>query len=554
MHRKNILLPTLLALCGPAVQAQVWNWANGIGSPNSIATVKNIRPSTGSNVILCGSFAAPSLVLGGQTLGNSGQDDGYVAIANAEGEYLWASSVGGSNSDHVLDAAANASGEFAVIGDFRSTFLTIDDTTLANNGESDAWVVRYNADRSVAWVRQIGGQDIDEVQNVQLDATGNTVVSGQVIDKFTFATINVFVRKYSPTGSLLWEQVGNAPGSTTRFAALAIDAEQNVYAGGGFFGTLTFGGTTFTASWSNSAFIVKFDAAGTLTDTTSTGSLDNYTGIQVHGNNLYACAEKVNWSIGWGWPLSDAKIRLLKLDTDLNTIWQRETGGEETAQSLDLARSLSVDAEENIYVTGTYFSDTLFFADDTLANPYNASYYYPQVFIIKYSASGEEVWGTSLGGLHTDEATSICALGNDRFYIGGNFESDPVAFGEHTLHNTSTLEEFYVHLSPMRYGRMSMGFLAAFNLDTGTGVLDAAEMPFSAWPNPVDRTLIIRSNVMAGSPTAWEIASMDGRVIRSARTIPGQRLELDVSDLSPGSYLAIFHTPEGRHALKFIRR
>jgi hypothetical protein len=549
-----ILLQILLITGMQKAKAQVWKWANSLGSENTSTSIKNIRSYSNSDVLICGSFAASSLTLGNQTIGNSGQDDGYLAILNSEGQCTWAAGIGGANIESISDVAARANGEFAAVGSFSSIFLSIGDTNLANSGETDAFIIKFNADKSIAWTKKIGSSEIEELKSVRMDEQGGIYVSGQVIDKFSLATIYVFVRKYSPEGSLLWEKTGQSLGSYPQITGLALDEALNVYLCGGINGTITFDNTTLTTSWSNAGFIVKFSPSGVLLDTTLNFNYDKYNGIQAHQNSIYTCAEKINWGLGWGWPLSDSKIIIQKLDTDLNSIWNRETGGAEPIQSLDIARSISVDNEGNAYLTGSYFSSSLVFAGQTLINTMNGDYYYPEIFVLKYSSSGEEIWGKSLGGIHSDEGTSIYALGDDVFYLGGNFESNPASIGGFNLNNTSTLDSIYVHLRPVRYGRKPMAFVALFDIETSINNKTENQLDFNLWPNPATDILSIRCKASEFSPARVQILSADGRIVEQTDyNKASKELLIDVSKMAAGIYFITVSTELGSRTEKFIK-
>ncbi len=541
---------TLFYLIG---HTQTCQWAESLGSTNTMTRVAQVKPYTGTDVLICGSFAAPSLVLGGHSLSNNGQDDGYMALADAAGEYLWATRIGGGNNDNISDVAAHANGEFVAVGNFRSVFLTVGDTTLSNNGESDVFITKFNSDRTIAWVRQSGSLEIEEATNVRIDQEGNIYVSGQMLNRITQQTIHIFVRKYAPNGSLLWEGQGITESGAGYASALALDNDQNAYCSGWFYGTLTFGSTTLTANEGYAAYIAKYDAGGNLLTSMMTADLGELTTIATHGNDVYACARRMGFGIGWGWPLSDSKVHVMKFDADLNTIWSRDFGGEVPNHSLDLAKGLSVDAEGNAYVTGSYFSDTLFFADDTLINPYNAPYYYPQIFVAKYSAAGDEEWGLSAGGIHSDEATSIHAVGNDQFYLAGNFESDPTDFGAFELHNTSQLDTFYVHLYPARYGRKTMGFLAKFEAGTTTIIEDGGGTQFTLWPNPASNSITIRPTGPFTASFRIQLCALDGRVIQDRIHAPAIEIHHELTDLAPGPYLLTILSESGRSTRRFIK-
>jgi len=555
MQKRIIFIPALLFLLPLTGHAQAWKWAHSLGTPNTTTTVTSIRKYAGTSVIVSGSFAATALTVGSFSLNNAGQDDGYVAIADDAGQYDWAASFGGSGRDFIVDAAAASNGDFVVAGNFNSISMTIGGTNLFNSGETDAFVVKYKADKSLAWVKKIGTADIDEVSSVALDADGNVYVSGQVIDKFTYATIRVFVQKLDAAGNQAWERTGTIQGGILQATALALDDDQAVYLGGSVFGTATFGSTIFMNDTSAAAYIVKYNPAGSILESYLNPALRKFNGLQVHGSNVYACGEKTLGCFGWGWPLDQSKTHLLKLDTDLNTVWHKMAGGDTPCHSLDIAKSLSLDEAGNIYVTGYFFNNALKFAGQTLANPYNFPYYYPQIFVFKYAPSGNELWGKSLGGIHADEATCIHAIGDDKFFLGGNFESAPVTFGAYNLQNTGSLNSIYVHLNPARYGRMSMGFLAVFDKNASSTNPEPAFQEVAIFPNPASDHLTVRLKTPTESPLTLQIHSADGRLLRqTAYTERVAELQEDLTGLVPGIYFLSLKTEGGVFVGKLLKQ
>ena len=534
-----------LLLLPLSCQAQAWKWAKALGSANGGTTVKSIRPYAGTSVLVSGSFAANSLALGSHTLDNAGQDDGYVAIVGDTGQYDWATGFGGSGRDHVVDAAAAPNGDFVVAGNFTSISLTIGETNLLNSGETDAFVAKYNQDKTLAWAKKFGTADIDEITNVEVDAGGNTYVSGHVLDKFTLAALYVFVRKLDAVGNQVWERKGSIQGGALQASALTLDDDQAIHLGGSLFGTATFGSTTLTSDTSYSAFIVKYDPSGSILDTYFNPALSKINRLQAQGNNVYACGEKTRGCLGWGWPLAHSKTHVLKLDVDLNTMWHKTAGRDRTCLSLDIAKSLSLDNDGNIYVTGYFFSDTLQFAGQVMPNPFSVNYYYyyPQIFVFKYSPTGEEIWGKSVGGILSDEASSILATGDDRFYLSGNFESDTVTFGEYNLHNTGTLDSIYVHLSPPRFVRKTMGFLAVFDKEVSDTTPEPAFGEVAIFPNPASDRFTVRLKTPTISPLTFQLASADGRLLRQTTyTDRVAELHEDLTGLPPGLYFVTLRT------------
>lgn len=549
------LIPIALLLSSAQLHAQSWQWAKSLGSPNNATSIKNIRAYTGKRALVSGSFAAPSFKLGAQILANAGQDDGFAAIVDESGQYIWAAGFGGSDRDFVVDAVAAPNGDFTVAGNFNSLSISIGGSmNLLNSGETDIFIARYKQDKTLLWTRKIGTTDIDEISSVAVDADGNTYVSGQVFDKTTFALLYVFIRKIDTAGGLVWERKGNIS-SGSQQTLLTLDTDQNVYLSGALFGTATFGALSLKCDTSNAAFILKYSPSGNLLDHYFNPGLDKINGMQVHDNTLYCCAQRYNGCIGWGWPLAHSKVHVLKLDAGLNTLWHRTEGGIRPCQSLDIAKNIGVDDQGNAYVTGYFFSDTLHFAGQAMPNQFHINYYYPQIFVLKYASNGEERWGKALGGIHADEGTGILALGDDRFYLGGHFESTPVAFGAQELYNTGKIDSMYVHLRPARYLRQPMGFLAFFDKSTGTHQPEPALEGVTLFPNPARDQLHLRLQSPAEAPLSVEISAPDGRVLRRSEYGPMQvEIQEDLSCLPPGLYFATLRSNNALFSGKFVKQ
>jgi outer membrane protein assembly factor BamB len=537
MQTKHTLCSLLFCLLTLVTHSQNWRWANSLGSPNHATTIASVAPLGHSGALVCGTFAAPTLQLGAYSLNNAGQDDGYLALADENGQYAWATRFGGAGRDYAVAAAEAPDGELAVAGHFNSISLNIGGVSLFNSGESDVFVARFKADKTLAWAQKIGTADIEECTGLVMDADGNTLVSGIVRDKFTNATLHLFIRKLDPAGQLLWERRGQHQGGYLIGTALAVDATQSVYMAGSLYGVAVFEGQPLVNDTSQAAFIVKYDAQGNLTEHRIFPLLNNINALATRDNVLYACGDKLYGCIGWGWPLSNSPAHVMQLDTDLDIVWHKSAGGEEQCQSLDIVKSLSVDSFGNVYATGYFFSDTLHFAGYVLPNLFNVHYYYPQVFVLKYSPTGEEQWAQSMGGIHADEGAGILATGEDKFFLAGNFESEPLLIGTHTLHNTGSLDSMYVHLMPARYVRKPQGFLALYDR-TASGTPPTPDVgDLRLFPNPADDYFTLQWEQPTAAPAVLRVFSADGRLMRQ-RNIPAGTTthREDVSAWPPGIY------------------
>lgn len=206
--------------------------------------------------------------------------------------------------------------------------------------------------------------------------TGETAFNSSTLVPFAQGNGDIYVAKYGPTGSLIWEKTfgGNY---SDRAIDLAIGTDQNILVTGQFFGTVNFGSITLTSSAnSKDIFILKLDPTGNvLWARKEGGSLaENAYGITVDqqnnviltgqfqgsatiGNNNFTSAIDPNTNQ----PSFDFFIS--KYDPSGNPLWSLNG----SAEYEDRGLAVAVDNQNNIFFTGQ-FSKTLTFASNSYPN------------------------------------------------------------------------------------------------------------------------------------------------------------------------------------------
>lgn len=181
-----------------------------------------------------------------------------------------------------------------------------------------------------------------------------------------------------------WAKSGNGTGtSNNKGSSVCVAVSGNVFVTGFFTSsTITFGSTTLTNTGSADIFIVKYDA---------------------NGNVLWA--KSIGGSIGGG------------------------EGGS----------SVSADANDNVFLTGNFYSPTITFGSTTLTN---AGYY--DMFIAKYDTNGNALWAKSAGGINGDYGSSVSADANGNVFVTGGFSSPTISFGTTTFTKSGVSKVFVV--------------------------------------------------------------------------------------------------------------
>jgi hypothetical protein len=119
-----------------------------------------------------------------------------------------------------------------------------------------------------------------------------------------------------------------------------------------------------------------------------------------------------------------------------NWLWARGAAG----TSVETGKSMVIDKNGNVLVTGLFKSNTIKFGTITLINKNtNTS---SDIFVVKYDPAGNVLWAKSAGSSDNDEAHGIATDNNGNVYITGWFFSQPISFGSITVPCVHTEDVF----------------------------------------------------------------------------------------------------------------
>lgn len=221
----------------------------------------------------------------------------------------------------------------------------------------------------------IGGR-LNEIANgISVDANGNSLVVGYFLDSADFdpspataylkskGSYDVFLAKYDKNGKYLWAKA--IGGTDSEFGnSIAVDVIGNAYITGVFRGTADFdpnaGTSNLTSAGGDDIFIAKYDSSGNLS-------------------------------------------------------WAGRIGNSGT----DNAKSIAIDANRNVYITGFFAGTVDFDPSGNTANKISGGV--NDAFFAKYNTNGTYIWAHDIGGTWDEYGTGICIDGNSNVYLAGTF-------------------------------------------------------------------------------------------------------------------------------------
>jgi hypothetical protein len=214
---------------------------------------------------------------------------------------------------------------------------------------------------------------------------------------------------------------------------IATDGSGNIYVIGNFWGTATFGSTTFTSSGFDDIFIAKLDASGNFLWAKQAGGFDSDEGlgITVDGSgNVFVTGYFYTTATFGSTTLTSvghSAVFIAKLNASGNFLWAKQGGGSGQNFGYDIA----LDGSGNIYVIGD-FSNTATFGSTTFTSTGGMD-----LFIAKLNASGNFVWAKQAGGLDGLDYVhghAIAVDGSGKIFLTGHFTGTAM-YGSTTLNS-----------------------------------------------------------------------------------------------------------------------
>ncbi len=196
------------------------DWIQSLGS-TGFDNITGVTETSVGDYAYCGWTNSTTLNVNGTAHNGTGLDnDIIVAWSSVAGIWNALRRYGGNGKEEAHDCAADSNDRVMVVGEFSSSSVTLDQTTITHGGGtgSDSIVMRV-ARTGVEWVRKPIATANDRAWSVDVDSAGNVFVAGEHLynssgsNEITWGSIRissctnyqmVYVVKFSNVGAIGW--------------------------------------------------------------------------------------------------------------------------------------------------------------------------------------------------------------------------------------------------------------------------------------------------------------------------------------------------------------
>ena len=333
-------------------------WQNSIGGSAGDALAEAVETTDGGYILGGDSF---SDISGDKTENVVGGKDYWIVKVDMSGNIQWQNTIGGSLDDDVRDIIQTSDGGY-LVGGYSISDIS-GDKTENSFGERDYWVLKLDASGDIEWQRTIGGDDFDDLIEVEQTTDGGYILGGMssstISGNKTEASngaMDFWVVKLDTSGNIVWQ---NSIGGSEGDSLLSITQTSD----GGY---IT-GGT----SWS--------DISGDKTEN-SNGESDFW---------------------------------VVKLNSSGEIEWQNTIGGSSFEELEDVTETI----DGGYIIAGNSYSDI---SGDKTENSFGDADYW----VIRLDNTGEILWQNTIGGSGFEEVRNVIQTPDGNYLIGGYSDSD----------------------------------------------------------------------------------------------------------------------------------
>jgi hypothetical protein len=232
------------------------------------------------NIFACGGFAGTIKVSEDVEI-TSQYYDGFVIKYDSDGNGIWARRFGGEKSEYPQAIVISQMGESYIAGTYNGVMKADGFFTPLQTGVCDLFMVKYDTDGNLQWLKSGGGADQDKVWEMTIDDHDNIFMSGAYDSPGSFRWDGTAVTtKENDKGGLYLMQLDTDGNAVTflnaqggHFRDLVSDNKGHLYLTGAYGGKIDLAGKTL-------------EGAGGMLLARLSYDMNNRVGVQENSNSV----------------------------------------------------------------------------------------------------------------------------------------------------------------------------------------------------------------------------------------------------------------------------
>ena len=309
----------------------------------------------------------------------------------------WTRELGGRYEDKILSVIGTGDGGYIAGGYFDRENINLgkdingENATIANNGDFDGLMIKYNSDGKIEWAKGIGGTNKDEITSVSKTSDGGIIAGG------CFKSKSVDLGKNIKEENIVVNNNGDNDGLIIKYRS---DGR---------------------VEWAREVGGVGDDCINSVSGTSDGGILVGGT-FSSQSINLRKGANEGDVTLENN-GLNDGMI--IKYDKEGLVEWAKAVGGTDS----DFIESVS-ETKDGGYIAGGYFFSSSINLEGTKGNiVVNNKSNNVDGLIVKYDKEGKVEWAQEVVGVGDDFINSVSGTSDGGYIVGGHVGKGSINFG-----------------------------------------------------------------------------------------------------------------------------
>lgn len=336
--------------------------------------------------------------VGGNTKGsldgeNQGAQDVFLRNYDADGTLVWGVQFGTEADEFISRLAVDPQDNLYVTG------RTEGSLDAPNQGESDLFVRKYSPAGKLLWGYQVGDKQGDDSSDI-VSCGSSLYLVGTTEQKRDVAG---FIAKFRGNGRVLWVREINT-NKPDYPLGVQCDEKGNVYVSGSTLGKFVKG-----RAEGEDIFARKYTAQGKVVWTSQFdfGPIDETIALAYGAGALYLVGNEYYDTES----RDDTDVNVLKLDLNGKLLWNKSYG----SRDLEFSNDATTDRRGNLLVAG------LTLGDFSGSDPDN---FIGDAFALKLGPQGKALWVSQQGTPDIDEGYAIRTQPGGNVYLAGSSGGD----------------------------------------------------------------------------------------------------------------------------------